>query len=258
MHQIEPLVDVVERQPVRDQIVDIDFSFHVPVDNLGHVGPAPRATEGGSFPHTAGDQLERPRRDFLTGPGDADDDADAPAAVTTFERLAHDVDIADALEAVIGAALGEIDEIGDEIAFDFFRIDEMGHPEFLGHRAPAGVEIDADDHAGADHAAALDHIEPNPAEAKDDDIGAGLDLGSVDDGADPGRHAAADVADLVERRVLPNLRDRDFGQHRKVRERRGTHVMVDLIAAERKAAGAVRHDALALRRSDSDAEISLP
>src|SRR5262252_9046203 len=255
MHQIEPLVDVVERQPVRDQIVDIDFSFHVPVDNLRDVGPAPRATEGGSFPHAAGDQLERPRRDFLARPGDADDDADTPAAVTTFERLAHDVDIADALEAAIGAALGEIDEIGDEIAFNFFRVDEMGHPEFLGHRAPAGVDVDADDHLGADHPAPLDHIETDPTETEDDDIGAGFDLGGVDDCADPSRHAATYVADLVEWCVLADLRDSNFREHGEVRECRGTHVMVDLVPAERKATRAVRHDPLPLRRTDRHAEI---
>ena len=39
------------------------------------------------------------------GAGDADDDADAPAPVAAFERLAHHVDVADALEAVVGAAL---------------------------------------------------------------------------------------------------------------------------------------------------------
>ena len=52
------------------------------------------------------------------GAGDADDDADTPAAMAAFERLAHRLDIADALEAVIGAALGQIDEIGHEIALD--------------------------------------------------------------------------------------------------------------------------------------------
>ena len=55
-------------------------------------------------------------RDLLAGAGDADDDADPPAAVAAFERLAHDVDVADALEAVIGAALGQVDEIGHEVA----------------------------------------------------------------------------------------------------------------------------------------------
>jgi len=40
-------------------------------------------------PVAAGDELERTRRDFLAGLGDADDDAGAPAAVAAFERGAH-------------------------------------------------------------------------------------------------------------------------------------------------------------------------
>ena len=133
----------------------------------------------------------------------------------------------------------------------------MRHAEFLGQRPPLRVEVDADDHVGADHAGALDDVEPDAAEPEDDDVGAGLDLGGVDHRADAGGDAAADVADLVERRVLADLRDRDLGQHGEVREGRGAHVVVDLAAAEREAAGAVGHHALALRRADREAEIGL-
>src|SRR5213079_3226363 len=73
------------------------------------------------------------------------------------------------------------------------------------------------------------------------DVGARLDFGGVDDGADPGRDAAADVADLVERRVLADLRDRDLGQDSKIREGRRSHVVEQLLAAQGEAARAVRH-----------------
>ena len=59
------------------------------------------------FQTPPGDELERPRADLLAGAGDADDDRDAPAAMAAFERLAHHIDIADAFEAVIGAAIGQ-------------------------------------------------------------------------------------------------------------------------------------------------------
>ena len=49
---------------------------------------------------------------------------------------------------------------------------------------------------------ALDDVEADAAEPEHDGGGADLDLGGVDDRADAGGHAAADVADLVERRVL--------------------------------------------------------
>ena len=67
-------------------------------------------------------------------PRDADDDADAPALVAALERLAHHLDVADALEAVVGAALGQVDQIGHEVALDLLRVDEVGHAEFLGQR----------------------------------------------------------------------------------------------------------------------------
>src|SRR3984893_16572491 len=258
MHQVEPLVDLVERQLMGDQIVDIDLPLHVPVDDFGHIGAASRPAKGGALPDAASDELEGPGGNFLAGAGDADDDADAPATVATFERLAHDTDIADALEAVIGATLGEVHEIGDELALDFLRVDEMSHPELLGQRPPRGVEIYADDNAGAGHMTTLDDVEPDPAETEDDGIGAGLDLGRVDDGTDPGGDAAADVAELVERGVLADLRNGDIGQHGEIRKGRRAHIVMDLVPAEGEAAGAVGHYALALRRADRNAEIGLP
>ena len=44
------------------------------------------------------------------------------------------VDVADALEAVIGAALGQLDQMRHEIALDLLRIDEMGHAELARQR----------------------------------------------------------------------------------------------------------------------------
>src|SRR5256885_2223776 len=161
MHQVEALVDVLELQGMRDQIVDIDPFLHVPIDDLRHIGPPPRATEGGALPDAAGHQLKRPRADFLPRRGDTDDDADAPAAMAAFQCLPHRLHIADAFEAVIGAALCQIDEKGHEIAFHLLRIDEMRHAELLGEGAPARVAIDADNHIGTNHAAALYDVEPD-------------------------------------------------------------------------------------------------
>ena len=75
----------------------------------------------------------------------------------------------------------------------------------------AGIDVDADDLVGADHLRALDHVEADAAEAEHDDVGAGLDLGREQHRADAGGDAAADVADLVERRVGADLRQRDLG-----------------------------------------------
>ncbi len=133
----------------------------------------------------------------------------------------------------------------------------MRHAEFARQRLARRVEVDADDHVGARHARTLDHIEPDAAEPEHHDIRTRLDLGGVDHGADAGGHAAADVADLVERRVFTNLRYGDFRQHREVREGRASHVVIQRLAVEREAAGAVGHHALALRCANGGAEIGL-
>src|SRR4051812_38039800 len=98
MHEVEALIDAVERQRVSDEIVDIDLALHVPIDDARHVGAAARAAEGRALPHPPRDELEGPRRDLLAGRGDADDDRHAPALVAAFERLPHGLDIADAFE----------------------------------------------------------------------------------------------------------------------------------------------------------------
>src|SRR4051794_28367417 len=119
--------------------------------------------------------------------------------MTAFQGLPHRLHIADAFEAVIGAALGQIDQIRHKLALHLFRVDKMRHAEFLGQLAPPRVYIDPDDHVSADHPAALYDVEADAAQPEHDDPRAGLHLGGVDDGADPSGDAAADVADPVER-----------------------------------------------------------
>ena len=131
----------------------------------------------------------------------------------------------------------------------------MRHAEFLGDGAPRWIEIDADDLVGAGHARALDDIEADAAEPEHRDIGARPDFRGVDHGADAGGDAAADVANLVERRVLADFRERDFRQHGEIREGRAAHVVEDRVAVAAEAAGAVRHHALALRGADRGAQV---
>ena len=65
VHQIEGVVDVVQRHLVGNQIVDIDLAVHIPVYDPRHVCATLCASEGRAAPYPAGDQLERPGRDFL-------------------------------------------------------------------------------------------------------------------------------------------------------------------------------------------------
>src|SRR6185437_496522 len=257
VHEIKALVDVLELQHVGDHRVDLDLAVHVPIDDFRHVGAAARAAERGALPDPAGDQLERPRRDFLAGFRHADHDRDAPAAMTGFQRLAHHRGVAGAVEGEIGAAVGQPDQVLDDVALHFLRIDEMGHAEAVAPFVLGVVDVDADDLVGADHPRALDHVEPDAAEAEHHDVRTGRDLRGVDHRAYAGGDAAADVAALVERRVLADFRDRDLRQHGKIRERRAAHVMKNGLALVAEARGAVRHQTLALRGADRGAEVGL-
>src|SRR5262245_43570341 len=203
---------------MRDHRIDLDLSVHVPVDDLRHVGSATRAAERSALPDAAGHQLERPGGDFLASFGDADDDGGAPAAMAAFQRLAHHRDVAGAVESVVGAAVGQADEMLDDIAGDFLRVDEMGNAELAAPFFLGVIDVDANDLVGADHFRALDDVEPDAAKAKHHDVGARRDLGGVDHRADAGRYAAADVAALVEGGVLADFRHRDLRKHGEVRE----------------------------------------
>src|SRR5574338_1731294 len=156
VHQVERVVDLLERHRVGDQRVDLALPVHVPVDDAGDVGAAARAAEGGALPGAARDELEGTRRDLGARGRDADDHRDAPAAVRALERLAHRLHVADALEAVAGAALRHVDEARDEVALHVSGGHAVRHAEALGERALARVQVDADDLHRAREARALD------------------------------------------------------------------------------------------------------
>src|SRR5439155_6604556 len=98
VHVVEGAVDLVEPERVRDHLLHLDESAHVPVDVLWQLGAPARAAEGGAAPGAAGHEQERPGVDLLARPGDTDDDRLAPAFVRRGERLPHHLDVADALE----------------------------------------------------------------------------------------------------------------------------------------------------------------
>ena len=67
MHEVEGVVDLLDRHGVGDERIDVDLALHVPVDDLRHVAPALGAAERGAEPLPSRHQLERPRRDLLAG-----------------------------------------------------------------------------------------------------------------------------------------------------------------------------------------------
>ena len=61
LHQIKALFNFLKRHGVRNQIIDIDLAFRVPVDDFRNVGVTPCAAECGAFPVAAHHELGRSR-----------------------------------------------------------------------------------------------------------------------------------------------------------------------------------------------------
>src|SRR5260370_42011365 len=83
--------------------------------------------------------------------------------MTGFQRLTHHGGVAGTVEGEIGAAVGQRDQMRNDVAIELLRIDEMRHAEAAAPFLLAVIEIDADDLVGADHPRALNHVEPEPA-----------------------------------------------------------------------------------------------
>src|SRR3546814_16001416 len=104
------------------------------------------------------------------------------------------------------------------------------------------------------------------AQAENNDIRPRFHPRGPDDRAYAGRHAATDIADLIEGRVLPNLRNGDFGQHSEIGKGRAAHIMIEHLTAQGEAARTIVHTALPLRSTDrcvpvrflSEARLSFP
>src|SRR3546814_10795798 len=137
------------------------------------------------------------------------------------------------------------------------RIDAVGRA----HRARlvelGRVGIDGDDAPGLRLHRALDHRQAQRAEAEHRDTVAGLYLRRVVHGPDAGGNAAAEQADLLRRRLLVDLRQRDLGHDRVLAEGRAAHVVVQRLAFVREATAAAGHPALALGGAHRHAQVGL-
>src|SRR6185312_10932320 len=114
------------------------------------------AAERRAAPDPPGDQLERPRADLLPRAGHADDDRLAPALVAALQRRTHHVDVADALERIVHATTGELDDhLLDRRIRIVADVDAIGGAQRLGHREFLRVTVDRDDAPGLRHHRAL-------------------------------------------------------------------------------------------------------
>jgi hypothetical protein len=242
VHQVKSGVDLFQRHRVCHHAIQFDLAIEVVFHVAGQLGAALDPAERGAFPGAAGDQLERAGADFLTGAGYADDGGHAPTHVATLQRLAHDVDVADALEGIIDAAVGHLLDRLNQIAAEVLgRIESIGRAQGGRHGKFVGVEVDGDDSPGLGHHRALNHRQTDAAEAEYRDRRTWLDLGRIQHCADAGGDAATEQAHFVQRRGGIDLGQRDFRHHGVFGEGRATHVVKQRLTLAGKAAGVVGH-----------------
>ena len=207
-------------------------------------------------PDAARDQLERTRADFLAGAGDADDDALAPALVAAFQRRAHHVDVADAFEREVHAAVGQLDDHVLDGTVVVLGLTQSVAPMALARMNLLGlVSMAMMRPALACTAPWITASRCRPGRTR---RRCRLpDLGGVVDRAQAGGHAAAQQADLFVRRGRVDLGQRDLVDHGVFAEGRAAHVVVERLAFIAEARAAVGHDALALRGADLLAQVGL-
>src|SRR5882672_4899904 len=257
VHQLEGIVDLIQWQHFGDHFVDLDLAVEVAVHVAGQLRAAFDAAECRAAPDATGNQLERTGRYFLTGTRDTDDNRFAPTLVTTLQRRAHHMNVADAFERVVDAAVRQVDDDLLDGLVVVFRIDIVGCAERLGHGPFARVEIDGDDARGLGHHRTLHDRQADTAKTEYGNRRTRRDFRGIQYRADTGRDAAAEQADLVERRFGVDLRHRNLRQHGVFGKCAGAHVVQDGLALEGKSRGTVRHHALALGYADSLTQISL-
>src|SRR5450756_2533055 len=120
--------------------------------------------------------------------------------MAALKRLTHGSGVAYAFEGVIDTAIGQLDDVIDDIC-NFIRIHEIGHAELARHCDASGIDVDPDDLVGTDHLRCLNHVQTNAAQSEHDHIRTGFHLGRKNHGADTGCDTATDVACLVEGRI---------------------------------------------------------
>jgi hypothetical protein len=96
---------------VRDEVIDGQLSAQVLLDKFGDLRSALVPAEGGPLPHASRHELEGPGRDLVARRGDANHAAHAPPAMGALKGGAHHLDIAGAIERVVGAPLGHLDNV---------------------------------------------------------------------------------------------------------------------------------------------------
>nr|ACL52648.1 unknown [Zea mays] len=180
---------------MRDQRVQLQLIVHAFLGEDGDVGLGLQAAE--ERPHDAPpeQQLQRRQAHLVAVPPQPQHDRLALPHLGASEGVGHHRRHADALEAVVHAAAGHLnDHLYDGTLVQLRWIDEVCDAERSPYFLLVRVEINADDLGCATHFRALDHRQTDRSEAKDCNSGSWLHLGRPPRCSYPGAGAAAEEA----------------------------------------------------------------
>jgi hypothetical protein len=166
VHEVEALVDLVERDAVGEERVDVDVPVEVALHELRHLVAALHPAEARARHPAARDQVARDDVQRLALARDAGDGAQAPAHARRLDGLAHDLHVAGRLEGVVRAeAAGHLEDPVDGV-----RAAHEGVRGALAARElePVLGQVDADDALGAHEARARDGAQADHPRAEDD------------------------------------------------------------------------------------------
>lgn len=171
------------------------------------------------------------------------------------------MDVTGAVEGVVAAAVGHIDEsLLDRLSIleVLGRVDEIRCTELARPLLLRVVHVHSDDLAGAVPRRSLHDRQTNAACAEDGDVGALLDtaLAGRDDGRAIARcDTAAQQARPVHWCLVRDGHNGDVGDDGILREGGAAHEVQEVLALALETCRAIRHDTLALRGSNLAAEV---
>ena len=195
---------------------------------------------------------------LLAGSRNTDNDTLTPALVAGFEGSPHDADVACAVEGVVAATVGHLDQLLlNGLAVELGGVDEVGGTELASPGFLAVIHIDGNDHSGLVLNRSLNNRETNAASTEDSNVSALLNTSSDNSGTVPGGDTAAQQARSVRRDLGSNSDNGDVGYNGVLREGGGTHEVEDVLSTSLEARSTVRHHALTLGGTDLSAEVGL-
>lgn len=199
------------------------------------------------------------RGDLLAGGGHTNDNRLAPTLVASLESGTHDIYVTSAIEGVVAAAVGELNElVNDTLALgEVVGVDEVSSTKLAGPLLLGRVDVNDDDFAGLVGESTLDDAETDASGAEDGNVATLFDLGGYGGGTVAGGDTAAEQAGAVHGGILLDGNNRDVGDDGVLAEGGGAHEVEDVLAAGTEAAGAIGHDAFALGCADLAAEVGL-